>query len=57
LTWLWDELAGGDLQVGVRTFSLTDLPAAWAAQADSPHGKCVILPQPASQDHQDENGS
>jgi 2-polyprenyl-6-methoxyphenol hydroxylase-like FAD-dependent oxidoreductase/NADPH:quinone reductase-like Zn-dependent oxidoreductase len=57
LTWLWDELAQGDLQVEVRTFSLTDLPAAWAAQADSPHAKCVILPQLRSQDHQDEKGS
>jgi NADPH2:quinone reductase len=45
LTWLWTALARGDLQIEVRTFSLADLPAAWRAQAVSPHAKCVILPE------------
>jgi NADPH:quinone reductase-like Zn-dependent oxidoreductase len=45
LTWLWTALARGELQVEVRTFPLEGLPAAWRAQAVSPHAKCVILPE------------
>jgi NADPH2:quinone reductase len=44
LTWLWTALAHGELGIEVRTFHLEDLPAAWRAQASSPHAKCVILP-------------
>jgi NADPH2:quinone reductase len=44
LTWLWTALARGELQVEVRTFPLEELPAAWRAQAVSPHAKCVVLP-------------
>jgi NADPH2:quinone reductase len=44
LTWLWTALACGELQVQVRTFPLEGFPAAWRAQAVSPHAKCVILP-------------
>jgi NADPH:quinone reductase-like Zn-dependent oxidoreductase len=47
LTWLWTALARGELQIEVRTFPLGELPAAWRAQAVSPHAKCVILPQRA----------
>jgi NADPH2:quinone reductase len=45
LTWLWTALARGQLQVPVRTFPLEEFPAAWRAQAVSPHAKCVILPE------------
>ena len=44
LSWLWGALGRGELQVDVRTFPLEDLPAAWRAQGDSPHAKCVVLP-------------
>jgi NADPH2:quinone reductase len=44
LAWLWAGLARGDLRIGIRSFALTDLPAAWAAQSASPHAKCVVLP-------------
>ena len=44
LNWLWAKLARGELRVDVRTFTLGQLPAAWSAQAGSPHAKCVILP-------------
>jgi NADPH2:quinone reductase len=47
LTWLWAALAHGDLRIEVRTFPLAELPAAWRAQAVSPHAKCVILPESA----------
>lgn len=49
LTWLWTALARDELQVEVRTFRLDELPAAWRAQAVSPHAKCVILPDDAHQ--------
>ncbi|HEY0934874.1 MAG TPA: zinc-binding dehydrogenase [Trebonia sp.] len=45
LTWLWTALARGELRVEVRTFPLEGFPAAWRAQAVSPHAKCVILPE------------
>ncbi|MFC8231408.1 zinc-binding alcohol dehydrogenase family protein [Streptomyces sp. NPDC057287] len=45
LAWLWTALAHDELQVEVRTVSLEELPAAWRAQAASPHHKCVVLPQ------------
>jgi hypothetical protein len=44
LAWLWAELIGGGLRIDVRTFPLDQLPAAWAAQAASPHAKCLVLP-------------
>jgi NADPH2:quinone reductase len=47
LTWLWGALARSELRIEVRTFPLGDLPAAWRAQADSPHAKCVIVPDRA----------
>ncbi|MEE4545876.1 zinc-binding alcohol dehydrogenase family protein [Streptomyces sp. V4-01] len=47
LTWLWTALADG-LHVAVRTFPLDGLPAAWRAQAASPHAKYVLLPDDAS---------
>lgn len=43
LTWLWTALGRGELQVDVHTFPLEGLPAAWRAQAVSPHAKCVML--------------
>lgn len=47
LTWLWSALARGELRVEVHTFPLEELPAAWQAQAISPHAKCVVLPEGA----------
>lgn len=44
LNWLWTALANGELRIDVETFSLGELPAAWAAQRSSPHAKCVVLP-------------
>ena len=44
LTWLWTAVAGRELQVEVTTYPLDQLPAAWQAQASSPHAKCVVLP-------------
>lgn len=44
LTWLWESLSRSEIEVEVHTYSLTDIAAAWHAQARSPHGKCVILP-------------
>jgi NADPH:quinone reductase-like Zn-dependent oxidoreductase len=49
LTWLWTALAGGQLRLEVRTFSLEEFPAAWRAQAVSPHAKFVIVPEPLTQ--------
>lgn len=46
LTWLWDALAAGTLHVNVTTGSLEELPAAWRAQASSPHAKYVVVPVP-----------
>ncbi|PTT60201.1 quinone oxidoreductase family protein, partial [Arthrobacter sp. HMWF013] len=51
LNWLWGALTRGDLQVEVRTFPLSELPTAWRAQAESPHAKCVILPEGARRAH------
>lgn len=47
LTWLWNALTRGELQVAVQTFPLPDLPTAWKEQASSPHAKCVVLPDDA----------
>ena len=47
LAWLWAAAARGDLPIEVRTFPLQELPLAWRAQADSPHAKCVALPNGA----------
>ncbi len=44
LSWLWDALAANELRIATRTFALDDLPDAWRAQAASPHGKCVVMP-------------
>lgn len=44
LNWLWSASARGDITVDVNTYSLRELPAAWSAQAHSPHAKCVVLP-------------
>jgi NADPH:quinone reductase-like Zn-dependent oxidoreductase len=44
LTWLWTALALGDLRVAVNRVSLSELPAAWQAQAASPYAKFVVLP-------------
>jgi NADPH2:quinone reductase len=44
LNWLWAKLTSDELRIDVRTFTLGQLPAAWSAQAGSPHAKCVILP-------------
>jgi NADPH:quinone reductase-like Zn-dependent oxidoreductase len=44
LEWLWQSIATADLRIGVRTFPLEELPAAWRAQQASPHAKCVIRP-------------
>jgi len=44
LTSLWTAIARGELQLETRTFPLEELPAAWRAQAGSPHAKCVVLP-------------
>ena len=43
LTWLWTALRDGALRVAVNTVSLEELPAAWRAQATSPHAKYVVL--------------
>jgi NADPH:quinone reductase-like Zn-dependent oxidoreductase len=42
LSWLWTALGRGELQVDVQTLSLGELPAAWQAQAGSPHAKYVV---------------
>jgi NADPH2:quinone reductase len=44
LTWLWSALAAGEITLEVKTCSLEELPAAWRAQAASPHAKHVVLP-------------
>ncbi|QCB51772.1 zinc-binding alcohol dehydrogenase family protein [Rhodococcus sp. PAMC28707] len=44
LTWLWDALLRKAIEFDVRTYPLTEIRTAWHAQANSPHGKCVILP-------------
>ncbi|WP_410631660.1 quinone oxidoreductase family protein [Amycolatopsis sp. cmx-4-83] len=44
LNWLWTALLRGELRVAVRTVPLDQLPAAWSAQARSPHEKCVVVP-------------
>lgn len=51
LHWLWAALSRGELQVEVRTYPLSELPSAWRAQAESPHAKCVILPEGARRAH------
>lgn len=45
LAWLWAALAEGELHIEVRPFALEELPAAWRAQAASPHGKYVLVSQ------------
>jgi NADPH:quinone reductase-like Zn-dependent oxidoreductase len=45
LDWLWSALVRDELRLETRTFGLGRLPEAWSAQAASPHGKCVIVPE------------
>lgn len=52
LAWLWDALARGELQIDVRTVDLAGLPAAWRAQANSPHVKCVVTPDASATSHE-----
>ncbi|WP_410623669.1 quinone oxidoreductase family protein [Amycolatopsis sp. cmx-8-4] len=47
LNWLWTALLRAELHLEVRTVALEELPAAWRAQAGSPHGKCVVVPEQA----------
>ncbi|MBJ7593654.1 MAG: zinc-binding dehydrogenase [Candidatus Dormibacteraeota bacterium] len=47
LTWLWTALARDELRLEVHTVPLEGLPAAWRAQAVSPHAKCVVVPNDA----------
>jgi NADPH2:quinone reductase len=44
LAWLWGALAAGQLSIAVNAIPLEDLPAAWSAQAASPHAKYVVVP-------------
>lgn len=44
LTWLWSALGSDTLHVNVETIPLEELPAAWRAQATSPHAKFVVVP-------------
>jgi NADPH:quinone reductase-like Zn-dependent oxidoreductase len=44
LTWLWNAVGRGELQMQVNTFPLGDLPEAWRAQEVSPHVKNVMVP-------------
>ncbi len=47
LTWLWTALGRAELRVEVHTVPLEGLPAAWRAQAASPHAKWVVVPNDA----------
>ncbi|WP_103337750.1 quinone oxidoreductase family protein [Amycolatopsis sp. CA-126428] len=47
LHWLWTALLRAELTLDVETVALDQLPAAWRAQADSPHKKCVVIPEGA----------
>ncbi|WP_375400859.1 zinc-binding alcohol dehydrogenase family protein [uncultured Amnibacterium sp.] len=44
LEWLWRALASGRLRTEVTPIRLDELPAAWRAQARSPHTKYVVVP-------------
>lgn len=44
LKWLWAAVGRDELKVEVRTVGLEELPAAWRAQAASPHAKFVVVP-------------
>lgn len=44
LTWLWTALGAGRLRIDVHPVRLAELPAAWRAQAGSPHVKYVVTP-------------
>jgi NADPH2:quinone reductase len=45
LEWLWAAQARGELRLNIRAFSFEELPDAWRAQAGSPHGKAVLVPE------------
>lgn len=47
LEWLWGALAAGRLRTDVTPIPLDELPAAWRAQARSPHTKYVVVPDDA----------
>lgn len=47
LEWLWGALAAGRLRTEVTPIRLSELPAAWRAQARSPHTKYVVVPDGA----------
>ncbi|WP_426517468.1 quinone oxidoreductase family protein [Diaminobutyricibacter sp. McL0618] len=44
LNWIWGAVVRGELHVVVKSVPLTELPAAWRAQATSPHAKHVVAP-------------
>jgi NADPH2:quinone reductase len=44
LDWLWESLGNGRIEVSVNSIALEDLPAAWRAQAGSPHAKFIVAP-------------
>jgi NADPH:quinone reductase-like Zn-dependent oxidoreductase len=44
LGWLWAALSRQELDIRVRTLPLEGLPAAWEAQAASPHVKYIVRP-------------
>ncbi|WP_329064220.1 quinone oxidoreductase family protein [Amycolatopsis sp. NBC_01480] len=44
LTWLWSAISRGELHLATRVFPLDEAPAAWRTQSDSPHAKCVVVP-------------
>jgi NADPH:quinone reductase-like Zn-dependent oxidoreductase len=43
LTWLWEALQKGQLQVAVNAVPIEELEVAWRAQATSPHAKFVVV--------------
>jgi NADPH2:quinone reductase len=55
LEWLWGALAHDQLRLETRIFGLGQLAEAWRAQAASPHGKCVIVPEGHSAGRPDED--
>ncbi len=44
LNWIWNAVIRGELRVEVKAVPLEELPAAWRAQAASPHAKHVVTP-------------
>ncbi|GGM94492.1 hypothetical protein GCM10011609_34950 [Lentzea pudingi] len=54
LSWLWTAIRRDELRLDVRRIALEQLPAAWAAQADSSHEKYVVVPDGAASPAQQE---